>query len=73
MSQREGAPRSKFSQYCLRLIACFTCKDPPSEWQLVWNGREELHHDDAPAAEGKYKGHSCRLDLVTHELNSVRT
>lgn len=68
MSQRQGPPQSTVSRLCLRLVAWFTCRDTPSEWQIVWRQHDELHHSHAPRAQGAYCGHTCRWDLETHPL-----
>ena len=35
---------------------------PPNEWQMVWDGRDQLHHQLAPAGQGRYTGHTSRYD-----------
>jgi len=37
MSQREGVPRSRWSEFLLRLMSCMTCSEPQNEWTTVWN------------------------------------
>ena len=45
MSQRQGPPRTDVSSCCLKLVAWLTCREIPNEWQQVWDGRDELHHE----------------------------
>lgn len=71
MSQRQGAPETPLSTFCLRVVSWLFCKDTPNEWQMVWDQREDHHHQSAPHSQGRYSGHTCntcRWDLETHPL-----
>ena len=71
MSQRQGPPQSWWSRAFLKCMACLMCEPEYHEWQAVWNGRDELHHGDAPVAEGGYRGHTCKWNLAHNGLQLV--
>lgn len=53
-------------------MAFLMCDEEYNQWQQVWQGRDELHHDMPPVSEGKYTGHKCAA-LDTTRLLQVET
>ena len=71
MSQRDGPPASRWSRLFLKCMACLMCEPDYNEWQQVWDGRDDLHHNRPPESQGRYVGHSCRFDLTNYPLRPV--